>query len=444
MNSKTAKVPTSPKTHGQTCVLAYSGGLDTSVAVAWLRETYGFEIVTCTGDLGSVKDLPGVQRKALQSGARKAIVQDAREPFVRYFVWPALQAGALYEGRYPMATALGRPLLAKLLVDAARAEGARYVAHGCTGKGNDQVRFDLAVGALAPEMTVIAPMRGGMNMTRDEEIDYAKARGIPVPVTKKNPYSVDENLWGRSVEAGVLEDPWEAPPRDVYQWTVDPDEAPERAKELVIGFRDGVPVSIDGQPMDGVALIDKLNALAGKHGVGRIDQIENRLVGIKSREIYEAPAAVVLHRAHRALEDMVLSKESLRSKSRIADEYADLVYNGLWFSAHHQDLAAYVQSTQRFVTGEIRIRLHRGSATVVGRRSEHSLYSMSLATYGKGDAFDHQAAEGFIGVFGLPLRNQSRAQALWGPDSEATLRIASRVAHRDPDTQGKPAKKKRA
>ena len=431
------------QTNGQTCVLAYSGGLDTSVAVAWLRETYGFEIVTCTGDLGSVKDLPGVQRKALKSGARKAIVQDAREPFVRYFVWPALQAGALYEGRYPMATALGRPLLAKLLVDAARAEGARYVAHGCTGKGNDQVRFDLAVGALAPEMTVIAPMRGGMNMTRDEEIDYATARGIPVPVTKKSPYSVDENLWGRSVEAGVLEDPWGAPPRDVYAWTVDPDETPERAKEIVIGFREGVPVSIDGQPMAGVALIDKLNALAGKHGVGRIDQIENRLVGIKSREIYEAPAAVVLHQAHRALEDMVLSKESLRFKSRIADEYADLVYNGLWFSAHHQDLAAYVQSTQRFVTGEIRIRLHRGTATVVGRRSEHSLYSVSLATYGKGDAFDHKAAEGFIGVFGLPLRNQSRTQALWGPDSEATLEIPSRVAHRTHRQPGTSAKKRR-
>ena len=431
------------QTNGQTCVLAYSGGLDTSVAVAWLRETYGFEIVTCTGDLGSVKDLPGVQRKALKSGARKAIVQDAREPFVRYFVWPALQAGALYEGRYPMATALGRPLLAKLLVDAARAEGARYVAHGCTGKGNDQVRFDLAVGALAPEMTVIAPMRGGMNMTREEEIDYAIARGIPVPVTKKSPYSVDENLWGRSVEAGVLEDPWGAPPRDVYAWTVDPDETPERAKEIVIGFREGVPVSIDGQPMAGVALIDKLNALAGKHGVGRIDQIENRLVGIKSREIYEAPAAVVLHQAHRALEDMVLSMESLRFKSRIADEYADLVYNGLWFSAHHQDLAAYVQSTQRFVTGEIRIRLHRGTATVVGRRSEHSLYSVSLATYGKGDAFDHKAAEGFIGVFGLPLRNQSRTQALWGPDSEATLQIPSRVAQRSHRQPGTSAKKSR-
>jgi argininosuccinate synthase len=430
--------PTRP-TRGETIVLAYSGGLDTSVAVAWLRETYGFEVVTCTGDLGSVQDLPEIQRKALRSGARKAIVHDAREPFVRFFLWPALQAGALYEGRYPLATALGRPLLAKLLVDAARAEGARYVAHGSTGKGNDQVRFDLAVGALAPELTVIAPLRSGMNMTRDEEIDYAKARGIPVPVTKKSPYSVDMNLWGRSIEAGVLEDPWGAPPRDVFQWTVDPDEAPERPKEIVLGFREGIPVTLDGTAIDGVSLIEKLNALGGKHGVGRIDQIENRLVGIKSREIYEAPAAVILHLAHRALEDMVLSKESLRFKQRVADEYADLVYNGLWFSAHHQDLAAYVQHTQRFVTGEIRVRLHKGTAVVVGRRSEHSLYSTSLATYGKGDAFDHRAAEGFIGVYGLPLRNQSRTQALWGPDSEATLRIPQRAASAAPKKARKRA-----
>lgn len=395
-------------------MLAYSGGLDTSVAVAWLRETMGLQVVTVTGDLGSVKDLDEVRRKALKSGAKKAIVQDARETFVKYFVWPGLQAGALYQGRYPLATALGRPLLAKLLVDAAREEGAQFVAHGCTGKGNDQVRFDLAVGALAPDLTVIAPMRGGMNMTRDEEIEYAKERGIPVPVTKKSPYSVDENLWGRSVEAGVLEDPWGAPPRDVFQWTVDPDEAPARARELVISFKEGIPVAIDDEASDGVTLIEKLNAIAGKHGVGRIDQIEDRLVGIKSREIYEAPAAVVLHLAHRALEDMVLSKESLRFKDRVASEYADLVYNGLWFTAHHQDLAEYVRSTQRFVTGDIRVRLHRGTATVVGRRSPHSLYSMALATYGKGDAFDHKAAEGFIGVYGLPLRNQARTQALFG------------------------------
>ena len=421
---------------GQTCVLAYSGGLDTSVAVAWLRETHGLEVVTVTGDLGSVGDLDSVREKAVRSGARRAVVLDARELFVRYFVWPALQADALYQGRYPLATALGRPLLAKLLVDVAREEGATYVAHGSTGKGNDQVRFDLSVAALAPDLKVIAPLRGGMNMTREEEIEYAKKRGIPVPVTKKSPYSVDENLWGRSIEAGVLEDPWAPPPRDVYQWTVDPGEAPARPHELTVTFREGVPVSIGGdEASDGVTLIEKLNAIGGKHGVGRIDQIEDRLVGIKSREIYEAPAAVILHTAHRALEDLVLSKDSLRLKERIADEYAELVYNGLWFSAHHQDLAAYVHSTQRFVSGEVRMRLDRGTATVIGRRSDNALYSMSLATYGKGDAFDHKAAEGFIQVYGLPLRNQARRQELWsGAD---TLKLP------EADGMKKPPVKKR-
>jgi argininosuccinate synthase len=414
----------SPKQYeGETCVLAYSGGLDTSVAVAWLRETYGLEVVTCTGDLGSVRDVDAIQRKAIASGARKAIVQDAKDVFVDFFLWPALQAGALYEERYPLATALGRPLLAKLLVDAARAEDAKFVAHGCTGKGNDQVRFDLAVGALAPDLKVIAPMRAGMNMTREEEIDYARQRGIPVEATKKSPYSVDENLWGRSIEAGVLEDPWGAPPRDVFQWTVDPDEAPERAREIVIEFSEGVPRKVDGDALGGALLIERLNELGGKYGVGRIDQIENRLVGIKSREIYEAPAAVILHAAHRALEDMVLTKETLRFKARVAQEYADLVYNGLWFTAHHQDLAAYVRSTQRFVSGEIRVRLDRGTFAVVGRRSQHSLYSTALATYGKGDAFDQRASEGFITVFGLPLRTQARTQALWGEGSEAMLDV---------------------
>ena len=428
-------------TRGATCVLAYSGGLDTSVAVAWLRETYGFEVVTCTGDLGSVKDLAAIQRKAIASGARKAIVQDARDVFVEYFVWPGLRADALYQDRYPLATALGRPLLAKLLVDAARAEGATYVAHGCTGKGNDQVRFDLAVGALAPELKVIAPMRGGMNMTRDEEIDYARTRGIPVEATKRSPYSVDENLWGRSIEAGVLEDPWGAPPRDVYQWTLDPDEAPAKAREVVIEFHEGTPSKLDGERLGGVALIERLNQLGGKHGVGRIDQIEDRLVGIKSREIYEAPAAVILHAAHRALEEMVLTKDALRFKAGVAREYAEMVYNGLWFTAHHQDLASYVRSTQRFVSGEIRVRLDRGALTIVGRRSPHSLYSTALATYGRGDAFDHKASEGFITVFGMSLRTQARTQALWGAGTEAALEVPKKELAAGP---AKSAKKHRA
>jgi argininosuccinate synthase len=419
-------------------ILAYSGGLDTSVMVPWIGEKYNLDVVAFTVDLGQGEDIQRIKQKALKTGAIDAVALDARNLFVDYFVWPALMAGAMYEGKYPLATALGRPLLAKLLVDAARAENARFVAHGCTGKGNDQVRFDLAVAALAPDLSVIAPMRGGMNMTRDQEIDYARRHGIPVEATKKSPYSVDENLWGRSIEAGVLEDPWDEPPRDVFQWTADPEEAPSPPYELEISFVEGVPVALDGEERDAVTLIQTLNTIGGRYGVGRIDMVEDRLVGIKSREIYEAPAAVMLHQAHRALESLVLTKDALRFKAAVAREYAELVYNGLWFSAHHQDLAAYVRSTQRFASGDVRLRLDRGKATVVGRRSPHSLYSTALATYGKGDAFDHRASEGFISVFGLPLRTQARTQALWGPDSEATLAIPKTVA-----TRGKTAATKK-
>ncbi|OLC56840.1 MAG: argininosuccinate synthase [Chloroflexi bacterium 13_1_40CM_4_68_4] len=422
------------------CVLAYSGGLDTSVAVAWLRETYGYDVVTCTADLGNVADLAAVQQKAIASGATKAVVVDAREVFVTFFVWPALQAGALYQDKYPLATALGRPLIAKLLVDTAREEGAKYVAHGSTGKGNDQVRFDLAVHALAPDLVVVAPMRGGMNMSREEEIAYAQERAIPVAVTTKSPYSVDENLWGRSIEAGVLEDPWQAPPSDVFQWTVDPDAAPDRPSLVVIGFEQGVPVTLDGKSLAGPALIEQLNTLAGKHGVGRIDMVEDRLVGIKSREIYEAPAAVTLHAAHTALEEMVLSRDVQRFKRQVAQEYARVVYEGLWFSAHHQDLAAYVRSTQRFVSGEVKVQLHRATATVVGRKSPNALYQEALATYSKADRFDHKAAEGFIAVFGLPLRTQARTQKLWAADATASLDIPRRAI--EAPTPSPAAKKK--
>ena len=422
------------------CVLAYSGGLDTSVAVAWLRETYGYDVVTCTADLGNVADLAAVQQKAIASGATKAVVVDAREVFVTFFVWPALQAGALYQDKYPLATALGRPLIAKLLVDTAREEGAKYVAHGSTGKGNDQVRFDLAVHALAPDLVVVAPMRGGMNMSREEEIAYAQERAIPVAVTMKSPYSVDENLWGRSIEAGVLEDPWQAPPSDVFQWTVDPDAAPDRPSLVVIGFEQGVPVTLDGKSLAGPALIEQLNTLAGKHGVGRIDMVEDRLVGIKSREIYEAPAAVTLHAAHTALEEMVLSRDVQRFKRQVAQEYARVVYEGLWFSAHHQDLAAYVRSTQRFVSGEVKVQLHRATATVVGRKSPNALYQEALATYSKADRFDHKAAEGFIAVFGLPLRTQARTQKLWAADATASLDIPRRAI--EAPTPSPAAKKK--
>ncbi|HXG39322.1 MAG TPA: argininosuccinate synthase [Candidatus Limnocylindrales bacterium] len=387
-------------------VLAYSGGLDTSVAVAWLKEKYDVEVVTLTVDVGGGSLREGVERRAMSAGASRAYVVDARERFVRGFVWPHLQANALYQGVYPLATALARPLIAQLLVEVAQKEGADAVAHGCTGKGNDQVRFDVAVHALDPGLQVIAPMRVGMGLSRDEEIDYAVARGIEIPITKESPYSIDVNLWGRSIEAGVLEDPWTAPPADAFAWTVDPSAAPDPV-ELVVEFEGGIPVGLDGELVDPVELVDRLNALGGAHGVGRIDHVEDRLVGIKSREIYEAPAAVILHAAHRALESLTLTKDTLRFNRLVADELARLTYDGLWFSALHRDLRGYVASSQRVVSGEVRVRLDHGQAIVVGRRSPLSLYEKALATYDKEDAFDHASAVGFIEIFGLPLRTEA-------------------------------------
>jgi argininosuccinate synthase len=384
-------------------VLAYSGGLDTSVAVAWLREQFDTEVVTLTVDLGGGSLREGVERRAMSAGASKAYVVDARERFVTDFVWPHLQANALYQGVYPVATALARPLIAQLLVEVARREDADAVAHGCTGKGNDQVRFDVATHALDPGLEVVAPMRVGMGLSREQEIDYAAERGIEIPITKSSPYSIDANLWGRSIETGVLEDPWTTPPADVFQWTVDPADAPD-AVEITLEFEGGIPVALDGERLDPVALVDRVSTLAGQHGVGRIDHVEDRLVGIKSREIYEAPAATVLHAAHRALEAMTLTKDTLRFNRLVADELARLTYDGLWFSALHRDLRGYMASSQRVVSGDVRIRLDHGSAVVAGRRSPLSLYDKSLATYDEGDAFDHASAVGFIEIFGLPLR----------------------------------------
>jgi argininosuccinate synthase len=384
-------------------VLAYSGGLDTSVAVAWLREQYDTEVVTLTVDVGGGSLRPGVERRAMSAGAARAYVVDARERFITDFVWPHLQANALYQGAYPLATALARPLIAQLLVEVAQKEGADAVAHGCTGKGNDQVRFDVAVHALDPGLTVVAPMRVGMGLTRDQEIDYAAERGIEIPITRASPYSIDVNLWGRSCETGVLEDPWVTPPADAYEWTVEPSKAPEPV-ELTIAFEGGIPVAIDGEFLSPVEIVDRLHALGGAHGVGRIDHVEDRLVGIKSREIYEAPAATILHAAHRALEGLTLSKDTLRFNRAVAAEHAQLTYDGLWFSALHRDLRGYVASSQRVVSGEVRMRLDHGSAIVVGRRSPLSLYDRNLATYDEGDAFDHASAVGFIEIFGLPLR----------------------------------------
>lgn len=394
-------------------ILAYSGGLDTSVMVPWLREKYNLDVVAFTVDLGQGEDIEKIRKKALKTGAVDAVAIDARNLFVDCFVFPALMAGAIYEGKYPLATALGRPLIAKLMVDTAREHRAKAVAHGCTGKGNDQVRFDVTFQTLAPDLKIIAPVRE-WKMTRDEEIKFAAKHGIEVEATEESPYSVDLNLWGRSCEAGVLEDPWDEPPADAYAWTVDPARAPDKAEYVTIDFEQGRPVALDGQRLDGVPLINRLNELGGKHGVGRIDHVENRLIGIKSRELYEAPAAVILHDAHRELECLVLSKQAQRFKNIVAQEYADLIYNGLWFSAFHQDLFQFVLSSQRFVSGQVRVKLFKGKSTVVGRKSEHSLYQQRLATYEKGDEFDHDAAAGFIRLWGLGQQTQAQQQLLKG------------------------------
>lgn len=390
-------------------VLAYSGGLDTSVAIKWLAESYDLQVVALAVDIGMEKDYPSIQQRAMDVGAIKSLVIDAREEFVSDFVFPALKANALYEGQYPLATALARPLIAKLLVDTAHQENAAYVAHGSTGKGNDQVRFDVSVAALDPKLKIIAPARE-WGMTREEEIAYAKKHNISIPVTTESPYSIDENLWGRSIECGVLEDPWNEPPEEIYEYTKSPLDTPNEPAYVEIGFQKGIPVSLNGKVMDGVSLIDKLAELAGEHGVGRIDHLENRLVGIKSREIYEAPAAVALLKAHRALEALTLSRDQSRFKEIVTQKYADLIYDGLWFSSMRQDLAAYVESTQRFVTGTVRLKLFKGNCVVVGRKSPHSLYDFSLATYDEGDQFDQSAALGFIHIWGLPVRTQAQAQ----------------------------------
>ena len=390
-------------------VLAYSGGLDTSVAIRWLKENYDLEVVALTIDVGNERDFTAVKEKALKVGAVKAVVIDAKELFVNHFIFPALKADALYEGQYPLATALSRPLIGKLLVDVARDEEAATVAHGCTGKGNDQVRIEVSVNALAPDLKVIAPARE-WGMTREETIKYAERHGIPVPVTVSSPYSIDENLWGRSIECGILEDPWTEPPEDAYAWTKSPKETPDTPGYIEIGFEQGTPVAINGGKMDSITLIQTVNELAGSHGIGRIDHIENRLVGIKSREIYEAPAAMVLLQAHQALQAMTLSKEQLRFKQKVAIEYADLIYNGLWFTSLHEDLAAYIQSSQRYVTGTVRLKLYKGSSSAVGRKSPYSLYSHGLATYDKGDIFDQSASAGFIHIWGLPVKTQAQVQ----------------------------------
>lgn len=389
-------------------MLAYSGGLDTSVAIRWLQDNYDLDVVAVSIDVGQPGDMEKNIDRAKTIGAVAAYAIDAREEFAESYVWPSLKANALYQGIYPLSTAIARPLIAKLLVDVARKEGAEFIAHGCTAKGNDQVRFDVSIAALAPNLGIIAPMREWV-MTREEEIDYAKKNGIPVPVKKACPYSTDENLWGRSCECGVLEDASKEPPEDSREWTVSPLKAPDKPTYVDIAFEKGVPISVDGRRLPPVELIMRLNKLAGENGVGRIDHIEDRLVGIKSRETYECPAAVTLIKAHQALESMVLTKDVISYKKGIEQRFSELAYDGLWFSPLREALDAFVESTQKFVTGMVTMKLYKGNVDVVGRESPYSLYNEGLATYAKGDEFDHTSAKGFIYVWGLPLRTVASA-----------------------------------
>ncbi|GHI00167.1 argininosuccinate synthase [Neobacillus kokaensis] len=384
-------------------VLAYSGGLDTSVSVKWIQEKYGYDVIALGLDVGEGKDLEAIKTKALNVGAVKAHIVDAKEMLAQEYILPALKANCLYEGKYPLSSALSRPLISKLLVDVAEKEGAVAVAHGCTGKGNDQVRFEVSIQALNPDLKVIAPVRE-WGMTRDEEIAYAEEHGIPIPVDLDNPFSIDANIWGRACEAGVLEDPWAEAPEAAYDWTNPIEKTPDAAEYVEIEFEQGVPVALNGEKLPLVQLIETLNELGGKHGVGRIDHIENRLVGIKSREVYENPGALILINAHKELEFLTLPREVTQFKTQVDQHMAKIVYEGLWYSPLKAALDAFIEETQKVVSGTIRVKLHKGNHTVVGRKSVHSLYNEELATYTKGDAFDHNAAVGFIKLWGLPTK----------------------------------------
>ncbi|MCI0804808.1 MAG: argininosuccinate synthase [Chloroflexi bacterium] len=396
------------------CVLAYSGGMDSTISVVWIQEQYDMDVVTLTVDLGAGPEIVGVRERALQAGAVDSLVWDVRDEFVNEYVFPGLKAGAMYEGVYALSTALGRPLMAKKLVEAARQVGATAVAHGCTGKGNDQVRFDSGIMTLAAhgdQLRIIAPARE-WGMTRDEEKLYAAKAGLELREvgSDRRVYSIDRNLWGQAIEGEDLEDTWVEPPEDAYSWTKPIAETPDQPVEVSIGFEKGTPVSIDGAAMPGVKLIDVLNDMAGEHGVGRIDHLENRLVGIKSREVYETPAAIVLHTAIRALETSTMSREQQRVKATLSQIYADMVYDGRWFTELRTNIAAFMDSVHEYSTGDVRVRLHKGSCVVVGRRSPYSLYDFDLATYSTTDSFDHESATGFIDIYSLPARTQAKNQ----------------------------------
>lgn len=404
-------------------VLAYSGGLDTSVIIPWLKENGDYEVIAMLADVGQGEDLKALAEKGQAIGASKAYVEDLRNEFVRDYVFPALRAGARYEHTYLMGTSLARPIIAKRQVEIARAEGATAVAHGCTGKGNDQVRFELTFQALAPDLEIIAPWRTWDIRSREDALAYAAKHGIPVSQTKENLYSRDQNVLHLSHEGGVLEDPWTPPPENLYQLTVSPSEAPNEPETVQISFEQGTPVSVNGEALEPVELLERLNELGGAHGVGRLDLVENRLVGMKSRGVYETPGGTILHEAHQSLESITLDRQTSHFKTNAASTYADLVYDGQWFSPLREALDAFVNETQKTVTGDVLVQLYKGSANAVGRRSPYSLYSEEFATFGADEVYKQADAEGFIRLFGLPqkiryLTQKQKAEGSRGPKSE--------------------------
>lgn len=384
-------------------VLAYSGGLDTSIIISWLKETYGCEVIAVVGNVGQTDELEGLEEKALKTGASKIYIEDLTKEFVYDYIFPTLQAGAVYEGKYLLGTSFARPLIGKRLVEIAKKEGADAICHGCTGKGNDQVRFEVGIHALVPEMKIEDPIRD-LHWSREEEIEYAKENGIPVPISKKSPYSIDENLWGRANECGILEDPWQSAPADAYDRTVALEDTPDTPDVIEITFDKGVPTKLDGEELPLEELIMKLDKLAGKHGIGRIDHVENRLVGIKSREVYECPAATVLLAAHKDMEDLTHERDLAHFKPIIEQKLSELIYNGLWFSPLMDAIQAFLAETQKVVNGVVRVKLFKGNVICEGRKSPNSLYSEELATYTSADQFDQEAAAGFIKLWGLPTQ----------------------------------------
>ena len=415
-------------------VLAYSGGLDTSIIIPWIKEHYGgADIVAYCGDVGQGDDLEAVRSKALATGASKCVVEDLREEFVRDYAYKALAAGAVYEDNYLLGTALARPLLAYRQVQVALREGADALAHGATGKGNDQVRFEVTYATFAPHLKVIAPWREWTIRSREDALAYAAAHGVPVDQSPRDIFSRDGNLWHLSHEGGNLEDPWDPPRKEMFKLTVDPEDAPGEPEVVTLGFERGVPATLNGERRGPVDMVEALNRIAGAHGVGRLDLVENRLVGIKSRGVYETPAGTVLHVAHREIERLVLDRNTLHFKQSVSVRYAQLIYDGLWFSTLRQALAAFVDYTEREVTGEVKVRLFKGRAEAIGRRSPRSLYRQDLATFGEGMAYDHQDAEGFIRLFGLP----ERVRALTRNDAESAEPATKSSAER----ARKPAEK---